>query len=143
MKLVSLTVAALLALSPITAEAAPNYDPIGVWNVSGIEVMPGQMDNYIAYLADSWKKQRAFAAREGAENGYHVLLQNNPRAGEPNLILITTSKDFISLAQGEALTQKMLAEMATDRTKMQAGAAERTAMRKQLTSSEYTEIRLK
>jgi hypothetical protein len=68
MKTILLT-GAVLALS--LAFAAPavaqdsSYTPGGYSDVSAIDVLDGQMDNYMDYLAGSWKRQQEWAKSKG------------------------------------------------------------------------------
>lgn len=128
--------------TPAIAQVS-SYKPGTVWEASRIKVMPGQFENYMDYLAANWKKVQEFGKSQGAIVSYHVLATNNPRAGEPDLILIVEYKDYMTTAQQEAARKAVNAMLAqTDRSAV-AASGERVKMRESLGSIEYQELILK
>ena len=79
--------AAVLAVPAVAQESS--YKPGTVWVASRIDVLPGQSENYMDYLAKTWKKIQELGKAEGIVVEYHVLATMNARADEPDLILIT------------------------------------------------------
>jgi hypothetical protein len=142
----TLTIAAALTAATLATPAMAqesSYKPGPVWDATRIEVLPGQSENYMDYLAATWKKVQELGKAEGIVVDYHVLAVNNPRAGEGNLILIVVYKDYLTTAQQEAFGKKVNAMLAqTDRTAATA-SAERGEMRKQISSTEFQELVLK
>ena len=134
-------IAAALATPAIAQES--NYKPGSVWEASRIDVLPGQFENYMDYLATTWKKNQEMAKAEGIVLDYHVLATNNARAGEPELILIVEYKDYRTTAQQEAFSKKVNAMMATDDRKQAVASGERGTMRELMGSTEYQELILK
>jgi len=65
---------------------------------------------------------------------------NNPRAGEPDLILAVESKDYYSNAEQLAQQKKIEALLAADQRKLEAQSAERNPMRKFLGGMELQEL---
>ena len=137
----ALMVAASLATSAAAQESS--YTPGTVWEASRIDVMPGQFENYMDYLATTWKKIQEMGKKEGVVVSYRVLAVNNPRAGEPDLILLIEYKDYMTTAQQEAMRKKVQAALALDNRTAAAGNAERMKMRESLGSTEYQELVLK
>lgn len=137
--------AMLIAAAQITPAVAQesSYTPGTVWDASRIDVMPGQFENYMDYLATTWKKIQEFGKKEGVIVNYHVLATNNARAGEPDLILIVEYKDYMTTAQQEAMRKKVNAMLAQDNRAAATAAGERTKMRESLGSTEYQELILK
>ena len=133
---------ALLAASPAIAQDS-SYTPGTVWESSYIKVLPGQFENYMDYLATTWKRVQELGKKEGAIVSYHVLSTNNARQGEPDLILIVEYKDYRTTAQQEALRAKVNAMLAQDDRKAVAASAARGPMRELLGSREYQELKLK
>jgi hypothetical protein len=74
---------------------------------------------------------------------YHVFQVNNPRNGEPDLILAVESKDYLSNAEQLALQKKYEAFMAMDQRKMDTASGERKVMRKLVGNMELQELKLK
>ena len=145
MKLIkSLFIAAAVLAAPTTALAQESsYTPGTVWEASYIKVLPGQFENYMDYLATTWKKVQEFGKKEGAVASYHVLSTNNARQGEPDLVLIIEYKDYRTTAQQEALRKKVNALLAQDDRSATAASAARGPMRELLGSREYQELKLK
>jgi hypothetical protein len=137
----ALMVAAALA-TPAAAQES-SYTPGTVWEASRIDVMPGQFENYMDYLATTWKKIQEMGKKEGVVVSYRVLAVNNPRAGEPDLILLIEYKDYMTTAQQEAMRKKVQAALSIDNRSAAAGNAERMKMRESLGSTEYQELVLK
>lgn len=134
-------IAATLA-APVMAQES-NYKPGTVWEASRIDVLPGQFENYMDYLATTWKKNQELAKSEGIVLDYHVLAVNNPRQGEPDLVLIVEYKDYQTTAQQEAFRKKVNAMMAMDDRKQATANGERGKMRDLMGSTEYQEMILK
>ncbi len=135
---------ALAAALPTTAIAQEsNYKPGTVWVASRIDVLPGQFESYMDYLAGSWKKIQEMGKAEGVVIDYHVLSTNNPRQGEPDLILIIEYKDYQTTAQQEAMNKKVNAVLAQDDRKADAASGARGKMRELIGSVEYQELDLK
>lgn len=132
----------LLAGTAASAQAS-SYTPGTVWNVSSIKIEPGQFENYMDFLAKTWKKSNEFGMKEGNVVSYRVLAVNNPREGEPDLYLVIETKDYLTTAQQLALQKKYEEFMAMDQHKMDAGSGERKVMRKLAGSMELQELKLK
>ena len=134
-------VTAAMATPAMAQEAS--YKAGSVWTASRINVLPGQLENYMDWLAGDWKRMREFGKKEGVELSYHVLQVNNPRKDEPNLILLIETKDYMTTAQQDAFGKKLNAFLASDDRKQGAASASRGAMREQWGSTEYQELILK
>ena len=134
-------IAATLTMPAMAQE--PSYKAGSVWTASRIHVLPGQLENYMDWLAKDWKRMREFGKKEGVELSYHVLQVNNPRKDEPDLILLIESKDYLTTAQQDALNAKLNAFLASDDRRQGAASATRGAMRELWGSTEYQELILK
>ena len=142
----SLFVGAALIVATLATPAMAqesNYKPGTVWEASRINVLPGQFENYMDYLATTWKKNQELAKAEGIVLEYHVLSTNNPRQGEADLVLIVEYKDYQTTAQQEAFGKKVNAMMALDNRKQATANGVRGAMRELIGSTEYQELILK
>lgn len=137
--------AAILVAAHVTPVAAQesSYKPGPVWDVGEIDVLPGQFENYMDWLATSWKKIQELGKTEGIVVDYHILANNNRRAGEPDLYLVVVYSDYQTNAQQEAFEKKVNAMLAQDRRKAGTASAERGKMREQLGSAELQELILK
>ncbi len=133
----------MIWLSAPAVAAESRYEPMNVWYVSDIDVLDGQFENYMTWLADEWVKFRKLNAMHGNEIGYHVLVNTAPRNGEPDLFLVTINKDFQKIAEGLAIEKKINDAMAKDRKQFEQESAERAPMRKVMGNVELVELRLK
>lgn len=140
---ISLMVASVTLVPTAASAQESSYRPGTVWDASRIDVLPGQFENYMDYLATTWKKIQELGKAEGVIVEYHVLATNNARAGEPDLILLVEYKDYQTTAQQEAMRKKVQAALALDNRSAAAGNAERMKMRDSLGSTEYQELILK
>lgn len=137
---------AMMLAAALTAPAMAqesNYKPGTVWEVGRINVLPGQFENYVDWLAGQWKKVNDLAKAEGIVAEYHVLGNTHPREGEPDLLLVIEYKDYQTTAQQEAFNKKVNAMLAQDDRKATAASGERGKMREQLGSIQYQELILK
>jgi hypothetical protein len=138
-------VAAFFAFASSTAMMAQesSYTPGSVWNSSRIKVMPGQFETYMDWLKGNWKVRMDALKKEGNLISYHVLAVNNARHGEPDLILVTQSKDYLTTAQQLALEKKIDALMASDSRKDDTASGERKVMRELMGTMQMQELNLK
>lgn len=134
---------ALLLLGACAFAQAPSYTPGSVWTFSNVQIEPGQFENYMDFLANTWKKSNEFGKKEGNIISYHVFQVNNPRHGEPDLILAIEAKDYLSNGEQLAIQKKFEAFMAMDQRKMDTAGGERKVMRKLTGSMELQELKLK
>lgn len=122
--------ALLLGAASVSAQdVARTYDVGPVWTISRIEVKPGQGDAYMAYLNKGWKATRLANQKSGHEMGYKVLWLDDPRDGEPNLLLMVQYKNHAAfdrpLDEEDAVTKAVEASMGKSMP-----MADREAMRK-------------
>ncbi|WP_457418479.1 hypothetical protein [Roseateles sp. P5_E7] len=120
-----------------------SYKPGTVWNFSSVKIEPGQFENYMDFLAKTWKKSNEFGKKEGYIVSYHVFQVNNAREGEPDLILAIESKDYLTTAQQLDVQKKYEAFVASDQRKLDVSSGERKTMRKLAGSMELQELLLK
>lgn len=120
-----------------------SFTPGTVWTFSNIQIEPGQFENYMDFLATTWKKSYEFGKKDGNVVSYHVFQVNNPRKGDPDLILAIETKDYLANAEQLALQKKFEAFMATDARKSDTASGERKTMRKVAGSMELQELKLK
>jgi hypothetical protein len=141
-----LTGTALMLAAALTTPAMAqdsSYKSGTVWEVGRINVLPGQFENYMDWLAGQWKKVNELGKAEGIVAEYHVLGSTHPREGEPDLILIIEYRDFQTTAQQEAFNKKVNALLAQDDRKAATANGERAKMRENLGSVQYQELILK
>lgn len=137
--------AMMIAATSVTPAAAQesSYKYGTVWQVSELTVLPGQFENYMDFLATTWKKVQELGKAEGVVVEYHVLTLNDARKGEPNVVLVVEYKDYQTTAQQESMQKKVNALLGQDLRTAGAAAAARGKMREPGGSQEYQEVILK
>jgi hypothetical protein len=104
----SLTLGAAGAAQAQSAERV--YDNGPVWVISYIETKTGMFDDYMAYLSTKWRETNEMDKRAGVVLDYKVLSVDQPRDGEPDVILMIQYKNMAAfdrpLAESEATSAK-------------------------------------
>lgn len=120
----------LLVLScVVSAQERPYKDgPVSV--VTSVKVMDGQFENYMKYLATTWRGSMAASKEAGMVLDYAVYDASPRRADDADLYLVTT---YPNMAMLDGMTEKMDPIMAkTMRMNMsqrEEAAGKRTVMR--------------
>lgn len=123
--------ACLLFSAPLLAQANENPWKGGAyWDVTGIHVEDGSGLAYAQHLAGQWRQSQDYAKSKGWIQGYHVLNNEFPREGEPNIYLVTVFTQFASPEESDRRGAEYRAYMKTTQSQMQAAAAKRAAIRK-------------
>ena len=136
-------VVALYTLGSAASAQSSSYTPGSVWTFTYVQIEPGQFENYMDFLDKEFKKSNDFGVKQGYILSYHVLQVNNARAGEPDLILATESRDYLTNAQQLEIQKKYEEFMAKDNRKMTSESGERKVMRKFVGGMELQELKLK
>jgi len=135
--------AVLVTFAAAASAQSSSYTQGTVWTFTNVVVEPGQFENYMDWLDKEYKKSNDFGVKEGYLVSYHVFSVNNPRSGEPDLILAVESKDYLTNAQQLDIQKKYEAFMAKDTHKMTAESGERKVLRKINGGMELQELKLK
>lgn len=77
------------------------------WTVAEITVDDGHFGDYADHLAGAYRKSTDFAKSKGWIKEYHILSNNNKRAGEPDLYLVTISDHISNPAEDEAREKEL------------------------------------
>lgn len=106
--------AAILILALPTAVSAQTadrtYDLGPVWNIAYIQTKPGMFDDYMAYVKNTWIPLQEADKAAGYVVDYDVLAVDNPRDGEPDVILITKFKNSAVFDRPLAETDAIMAK---------------------------------
>jgi hypothetical protein len=92
--------AALLALSTLTTTAyadGRDYNDGPVVNVSSIRTVDGHFDDYMHWLATTYKKQQEAAKKAGLITGYRVFVIEARGPNDPDILLVTEYKNWAAL----------------------------------------------
>src|SRR5215475_4788940 len=93
------TVVALSALvvSSVSMGNGTDYNDGPVVNVAAIRTVDGHFDDYMHWLATSWKKQEEAAKKAGLILEYHVYTVEARSANDPDIYLVITYKNWAAL----------------------------------------------
>jgi hypothetical protein len=92
--------AALLVLSataPIAYADGRNWTDGPIINVSAIRTVDGHFDDYMKWLATSWKKQEEAAKKAGLISSYRVYVVEARAPTDPDLYLVVEYKNWAAL----------------------------------------------
>jgi hypothetical protein len=132
-RLYSNVVAVVLCVCSLNVVAQTSelpYEAGYYWEVSGIELMPGQELNYAHHLATQWKKYMAYAKAQEWIVDYKVLANVHAREGEPHLYLVTIFENWVSNEEYDSRYDEYLDYMKTTNRKLDEESSERAVMRK-------------
>ncbi|HYC94916.1 MAG TPA: hypothetical protein VEB39_04375 [Sphingomicrobium sp.] len=127
--LTALGAATMLLATPAAAQEVPLI-PGDFWEVAEIDVNDGQFSNYADYLAGRWRQNQEFAKSKGWIKDYMIFAVQNPRAGEPDLYLVTIFDRVPTAAESMAREKEFDAFLQTNARKEDAAFAARGPMRK-------------
>ena len=103
MKRMSLHIGATAALALLTLSSPSgyadgrNYNDGPVINVAAIRTVDGHFDDYMQWLATTWKKQQEAAKKGGLITRYQVLLVEARGPHDPDIYLVTEYKNWAAL----------------------------------------------
>jgi hypothetical protein len=129
MTLSALGAALVLCAVPAAAQELPLTSG-NFWNVSEVTVDDGQFATYVDYLAGQYRKNMEFQKSKGWIKDYYILSNNNKRAGEPDLYLVTIFDHVTTPAEDVAREKEFNAYMAQNTRQQDAGSGQRAKFRK-------------
>jgi hypothetical protein len=119
----------MLSAVPAAAQELP-VRSADFWDVAAISVDDGHFPDYVDFLAGEFRKRNDFSMSKGWIKGYHILSNNNPRDGEPDLYLVTIFDHVTSPAEDIQREKDMNAFMAQTTRQGAAGSGHRASYRK-------------
>jgi hypothetical protein len=131
--------AALTCSAPAIAQDS-SYELGSLWSIGMIDVEDGQFEAYMDWLNGRWKDNQRFAKQQGWLLEYHILSNDNNRAGEPDLYLITRYADYPSNAELKRREAIMLKHNQSDVRTMDKESGNRVKMRTQMGSMLLREL---
>jgi hypothetical protein len=93
-------VTAALAATALTATAyadGPDWTDGPVLNVASIRTVDGHFNDYMHWLATSYKKQQEAAKKAGLITDYQVIVVEARGPNDPDVLLVTTFKNWAAL----------------------------------------------
>lgn len=138
----SLVAATLTMASPAGAQDTA-YVPGPYWVVQGIYIEDGQLENYMDYIASTYRKSQDFAKQNGWISGFTILQNVNHRNDEPHLYLVTEMPK-LATPQEEAERERKLNEHMQQTTREATDqSGKRVAMRRLMSNLLLQELSLR
>ena len=129
MILAALGAGMILVSAPAAAQDLPLVGG-DYWDVTSVKIDDGHFGDYADFLAGQFRKQNEFAKSKGWIKAYYIFSNNNNRADEPDLYLVTVSDHVATPAEQISRNKEMNAFMSTDDRKALAGSGQRATYRK-------------
>ena len=131
--LAALGATALFAAAPaFAADNGPVFETGPVWEYTDVQTKDGHFDDYMAWLDTGWKMQEEALKKAGVIVDYKVLLVENPRQGEPDIILGQEYKNMAvfdrSVAEGYAMQAKIFGDLPKSNAEQAARGSIRTIL---------------
>jgi hypothetical protein len=141
---VTLSLSALsLSLGTVAMADGTNYNDGPVVNVSSIRTAEGHFDDYMKWLATSWKKQEEAAKKAGLIIGYHIYTAEPRGPNDPDIYLVIEYKNWAVLDGLGGKYDKLNAELEGSLEKADQAQAARGKIRTILGSETMQEAVLK
>ena len=104
---------ALLALGLSTTAFADgrDYSDGPVINVASIRTVDGHFDDYMHWLATTFKKQQEAAKKAGLITGYRVIVVEARGPNDPDVLLVTEYKNWAALDNLGGKMEKISAQV--------------------------------
>ncbi|MGH8264830.1 MAG: hypothetical protein ACRETU_12055 [Steroidobacterales bacterium] len=119
------------------------YSEGAVVNVARIRTVDGHFDDYMKWLATGWKKQQEAAKKLGYIVSYQVVTVEARTPDEPDLLLITTYKNWAALDDALAKGDEVVKQMGQTNDQSNKEQADRSKIRTVLGSSTMQVLDLK
>jgi hypothetical protein len=139
-------VAALLGLSALTTTAfadGRDFNDGPVVNVASIRTVDGHFDDYMHWLATTYKKQQEAAKKAGLITGYRVFVIEARGPNDPDILLVTEFKNWAALDHLGGKLDGVSAEVEGSIEKANQSEVERAKIRTVLGSRTQQEALLK
>ena len=143
---VACALAALLAVTALPGTALADgrdYSDGPVINVASIRTVDGHFDDYMHWLATSYKRQQEAAKKAGLITAYRVIVIEPRGPNDPDILLVTEYKNWAALDNLGGKFDKVLAETEGSVDNANKGLADRNKIRTLLGSRTQQEAILK
>jgi hypothetical protein len=84
----------LATFATLTYADGRNYSDGPVVNVTGIKTLDGHFDDYMQWLATTWKKQEEAAKKAGIITKYQVMVVQPQGPNDPDVYLVVEYKNW-------------------------------------------------
>ncbi len=138
--------AALLALTTLTSIAyadGRDWDDGPVINVARVRTVDGHFDDYMHWLATTYKKQEEASKKAGLIVSWRVLTAQPAGPNDPDILLVTEFKNWAALDRLGSKLDAVSAQVEGSLEKATQSEIERGKIRTILGSVTYQEAMLK
>ena len=143
-KLTALAGMALIVCASVVAVADDHaYTEGPVVNVSAIRTEPGKFDEYMKYLATTWKARQEAAKKAGYVVSYRVVTVAPRSDNDPDLYLVINYKNWAALDGLTAKQDEISKQIEGSVAASTEGVINRGKLRRQLGSWTGQELNLK
>jgi hypothetical protein len=133
-----------LLLSQATAHADEHpYNQGPVVNVQGVRTEYGRFDEYMSYLASTWKQEQEAAKKAGYIVSYSVLTTQPRSEHDPDIYLVVTYKNWAALDNANERADAILKQVVGSVSAANQGAVDRSKLRRVISSETMQELVLK
>jgi hypothetical protein len=87
----------VLSFTTLAYADGRNYNDGPVVSVAAIRTLDGHFDDYMQWLATTWKKQEEAAKKAGLITSYQVLVAQPQGPNDPDIYLVTEFKNWAAL----------------------------------------------
>jgi hypothetical protein len=138
--------AALPALAALSSQAyadGPNWDDGPVVNVSYIRTVDGHFNDYMKWLATTFKQEQEAAKKAGLILSYRVLVVEARTPNDPDVMLVTEFKNWAALDHLGSRFDSVLSKVEGSVAKADQSEVDRAKIRTVLGSRTMQEALLK
>jgi hypothetical protein len=138
--------AALLTASTLATTAyadGPDWNDGPVINVASIRTVDGHFNDYMHWLATSWKKQQEAAKKAGLITSYRVIVVEARGPDDPDVLLVTEAKNWAALDHAGGKFDQLFTQMEGSVAAADKSEADRAKIRRVLGSRTEQEAVLK
>jgi hypothetical protein len=114
-----------------------------VVNVASIRTVDGHFDDYMHWLATTYKKQQESAKKAGAISGYRVFVIEPRGPNDPDILLVTEFKNWAALDRLGSKLDAVSTEVEGSLEKADQAEVDRAKIRTVLGSQTQQEVLLK
>jgi hypothetical protein len=133
----------LTSLATIARADGRDYNDGPVINVASIRTVDGHFDDYMHWLATSYKKQQEAAKAAGLITAWRVIIIEARGPNEPDILLVTEYKNWAALDHLGGKFDQVLAQVEGSVEKANQSEADRAKIRTVLGSRTQQEALLK
>jgi hypothetical protein len=131
-----------LAAGPLVAQEHP-YTEGAVVNVARIRTENGKFDEYMKYVATTWKAEQEAAKKAGYIVDYQVISVEPRGPDDADLLLITTYKNWAALDGGTEKSDTIAKQIEGSVATSNQAAVDRNKIRRVLGSATMQVLNLK